>query len=202
MAGAKTRSARRLLALVATAACVIAALAPQACVIAQPSGDVPRLPESRPTIVHASLVPSASAVLTHFPAVFIVPVELVDPQAPFFYSTFVDYNPLTGDGLVGNTPAQSKYENTPGRIRVLNLAIPEPLELDRCHVIEVVVALQLKSNDSRNAHTPDDLPGGGPGGDIATWFYNPNGDLGGCPALDAGIDASLDAADASEGGTQ
>ena len=201
MAGAKTRSARRLLALVATAACVIAALAPQACVIAQPSGDVPRLPESRPTIVHASLVPSTSAVLTHFPAVFIVPVELVDPQAPFFYSTFVDYNPLTGDGLVGNTPAPSGYDNAPGRIRILNLAIPEPLDLDRCHVIEVVVALKLKSNDSRNAHTPDDLAGGGPGGDIATWFYNPSGDPGGCPSLDAGIDAPV-GTDAAEGGTQ
>ena len=40
--------------------------------------------------------------------------------------------------------------------------------------------------DPKNAHTPAE-----PGGDIATWFYNPNGDLGGCPALDAGIDAPI-----------
>jgi len=64
--------------------------------------------------------------------------------------------------------------------------------------VEVVVALRLSSQvDARNSHTPAE-----PGGDIATWFYNPSGDLNGCPALDAGIDAALDAGDASEGGTQ
>ncbi len=197
MRGTRTRAARRLLVLVAIAACGAAALAQQACVIAQPSGEVPRLPSSRPTIVHSAVVPPGSAVLTRFPAVFIVPVELVDPTAEFQYATFVDYNPLTGDFLVDG-PRTSSFEaaNTTGRTRVLEIAIPEPSEPDRCHVIEVVVALRLNaSSPSKNAHTPDP-----PGGDIVYWFYNPSGDPGGCPSLDAGIDARV--ADAGESGAQ
>ena len=64
-------------------------------------------------------------------------------------------------------------------------------------MIEVVIALRFSSeNDSKGVHTPAE-----PGGDIATWFFSPNGDLAGCPSLDAGIDASFDA-DAREGGVQ
>jgi hypothetical protein len=55
--------------------------------------------------------------------------------------------------------------------------------LDRCHVVEIVVALRLNSvKDPKNAHTPDD-----PGGDSVTWFFSPSGDFAGCPVLDAGI---------------
>ena len=198
------RFGRRILsafpAVVVVGACMATFLVQDACILAQPSGELPRIPESRPTIVHASVVPSTSSVLTHFPSTFIVPVELADPNLEFAYSEFIDYNPLTGEGLV-EAPRHSVYEasnntsNTIGRTRTLTIAIPPPLETDRCHTIEVVVALRLKSEtDPKNAHTPDER-----GGDVATWFYNPNGDLGGCPTLDAGIDASSDA-DASEGG--
>jgi hypothetical protein len=170
-----------------------------ACILAQPSGEIPRIPETRPTILHASLVPSTTSVLTRFPSTFIVPVELADPTVRIVYSAFVDYSPLgNGDGLV-DTPGHSDFEpsNTQGRIRTLNVLIPEPTDTDRCHKIEIVVALRLLAEtDPRTAHTPDE-----PGGDIATWFYNPSGDLGGCPALDAGIDAGADA-DAGEGGVQ
>lgn len=189
-------------ARLATAAVLIACTAvlvvEDACVIAEPPGELPRIPESRPTILHASVVPTTSAVLTRFPAVFIVPVELSDPTVDFSYAAFIDYNPLTGDGLVV-PPDRSRFEASNaggGRTRILTILIPEPAELDRCHVIEVIVALRLGENDPKNAHTP--LP---PGGDIATWFYNPNGDLGGCPSLDAGIDAPSDG-DAAESGPQ
>jgi hypothetical protein len=177
------------MAVTAVGTFVVTVAAQHACVIAQPSGDVPRLPEGRPTILHASVVPSTTAVLTHWPSVFIVPVELVDPTLPFYYAAFVDYNPLTGVGLVGQVN-NSVFDpsNTTGRVRTKDIAIAPPLDLDRCHVIEVIVALRLKSTtDSKNAHTPDE-----PGGDLVTWFYNPNGDVGGCPSLDAGIDASPD----------
>jgi hypothetical protein len=99
--------------------------------------------------------------------------------------------------VAGPSPNTFEADNglTTGRTRTLNVAIPAPADLDQCHRIEVVVALRLKSTtDSKNAHTPDT-----PGGDIVTWFYNPNGDLGGCPSLDAGIDASF-GGDAGEGG--
>jgi hypothetical protein len=181
-------------------ACVAVVVMQDACILAQPSGEIPRIPETRPTIVHSSLVPSTSSVLTRFPSTFIVPVELADPTVQVLYAAFVDYSPLGsgGTGLVDSV-VTSDFEpsNTAGRIRTLNVLIPEPTDTDRCHKIEVVVALHLVSAlDSRSAHTPVD-----PGGDIATWFYNPNGDLGGCPALDAGLDAATDA-EAGEGGVQ
>ncbi len=135
-----------------------------------------------------------------------MPVELADPTIEFRYASFIDYNPLTGDGLVEEA-ATSVYEvsnnssNTVGRTRTVTITIPQPLETDRCHTIEVVVALRLASDgdltgDPKLRHTPL-----APGGDIATWFYNPSGDPGGCPSLDAGIDAGMDA-DAQEGAAQ
>lgn len=190
----KALATRRLATVGGAALTAAALLGPQACVIAQPSGDVPRLPDSRPTIVHPSVVPSTSAVLTQFPTSFIVPVELVDPTAQFQYAAFIDYNPRgLGAGLVlGPTPSTFELANTTSRTRVLELALPQP-PLDRCHVIEVVVALRLNDLTPAGAHTPQE-----PGGDIVTWFYNPTGSPAGCPSLDAGIDAAV-ARDAEAG---
>ncbi|MBX3185406.1 MAG: hypothetical protein KF819_00260 [Labilithrix sp.] len=183
-----------ILASVSACACVLM----QACVLAEPSGDLPRLPPTRPTIIRGSVVPSASLVLATFPEVFIVPVELADPTQPFEYAAFIDYNAFTNAGMVVE-PTQSFYEpsNTQGRVRILNVPLTAPSELDRCHVIEIVVALRLESNkSSQTAHTPAE-----PGGDMVTWFYNPSGDPGGCPATDAGIDARADS-EGGEGGVQ
>lgn len=206
------RFGRRILsavpAVVVAGVCVTMLLVQHACILAQPSGELPRIPESRPTILRASAVPPTSAVLTRWPvdSTFLVPVELADPNVEFRAASFIDYNPLTGDGLVEER--KSVYEvsnsssNTVGRARTLTILIPEPAP-DRCHTIEVVVALHLASDtdltgDPKLRHTPL-----APGGDIATWFYNPKGDFGACPSLDAGIDAGMDAAsDASEGGAQ
>jgi hypothetical protein len=176
----------------------LAIVAQDACILAQPSGDLPRLPESRPNIVHSSLVPATSAVLTRFPSTLIVPVELNDPTVGLVYAAFVDYNPLTGNGLVGEIGHSQPEPNTVGRTRTLTINLPMTLEPDRCHVIEVVVALRLASElDFKLAHTPAE-----PGGDFASWLYNPNGDLLGCPSLDAGIDAPTGDGEAGEGGTQ
>jgi hypothetical protein len=165
-------------------ALVVVALSADACVIADPPTDLPQLPETRPTILRGSVVPSASAVLGRWPDKFVVPVELHDPRVTFWYAAFIDF-PGRGDGIDG-APTPSQYEpgsgSTRGRVRMLEIPISKPSS-DRCHVIEVVVALQLSAvTDPRNAHTP-----GEPGGDIVTWFYNPTGDLSGCPILDAGI---------------
>jgi hypothetical protein len=191
MKRAMARTIRRLLAL-ATASTFAAAVA--ACVLAQPSGDIPQLPASRPTIDHSSVVPSTATVLTTWPRTFNISVELVDPTAPFVYASFIDYNPLTGEGRVDG-PTVSAYEASKqaDRKRSLEIAIPAPADLQRCHVVEVVVALSLNTRDNKNAHTPDE-----PGGDLVAWFYNPNGDLGGCPSLDAGFGAPD--GDASDGG--
>jgi hypothetical protein len=181
-------------------ACALLVVAQDGCILAQPSGELPTIPETRPTILHASTVPSETSVLTRWPQgdTFIVPVELVDPTVRIVYAAFVDYDELRNEGLQGPPlPSDFQAANTVGRTRTLTVPITEP-DPGRCHKVEVVVALRLSSQvDARNSHTPAE-----PGGDIATWFYNPSGDLNGCPALDAGIDAALDAGDASEGGTQ
>jgi hypothetical protein len=201
MNGFAARKVRRIAALSAVGGvCLVVVLAQDACVLAAPSGDLPRPPDSRPTIVHSSLVPTTSAVLTAFPTTFSVPVELSDPTQTFVYAAFIDYNPLTGEGLV-DIPRESPpilAAGTAGRIRMTQVVIPAPTDLASCHKIEIVVALRLNARDGKNAHTPDE-----PGGDIATWFYNPGGDLAGCPSLDAGIEASIvDATEAGEGGAQ
>jgi hypothetical protein len=160
------------------------AVSTHACVIADPPSDLPGLPESRPVIVRGSVVPSAASVLGRWPGKFIVRVELADPRVRIYYSAFVDYNPATGEGITGESPVASDFEvaSTTGRVRTLEILIGEP-SLDRCHVVEVVVALRLKATtDPKNAHTPDE-----PGGDSVTWFFSPSGDLAGCPVLDAGI---------------
>ena len=196
------RTRRRILAAIPVVAAAFAGVtmivAQDACILAQPSGELPHLPETRPTILHASTVPSETSVVTRWPQTFIVPVELTDPTVRIVYAAFIDFDSLNNDGLV--VPAiGSNFEqaNTVGRTRTLTVVIPEP-DRGRCHKVEIVVALRLASeDDAKHSHTP-----AAPGGDISTWFYNPSGDLDGCPALDAGIDASPDAADASEGGTQ
>jgi len=199
----KPSSARRASPVLAAGAAIALLLGSQdACVLVEPSGDLPRIPATRPTIVRGSVVPSASLVLATFPAEVIVPVELSDPTLPFEYAAFIDYNSATGEGLVV-PPTKSIFEpsNTTSRTRILSVALTAPADLERCHVIEVVVALRLESDKSaQTSHTPTE-----PGGDIVTWFYNPRGEVGGCPALDAGIDSGRDAGadgDASEGGVQ
>lgn len=179
------RAARRRGTVASLTSLVTVGLLVEACVIADPPTDFPELPAMRPTIVRASVVPTPSRVIGRWPDRFIVPVELADPRATIWWSAFVDYNPDTGVGLDGQ-PTQSDYESTStlGRIRILEIPIstPTPPALDRCHVIEVVVALNLNTSDPKNAHTPLE-----PGGDIVTWFFNPSGDLAGCPTLDAGL---------------
>jgi hypothetical protein len=188
---------RALRGLSGAAVCALAAVAADGCIIAEPPDELPRVPRRRPVIIQGSLVPTNATVLGSFPDKFIVPVELSDPTATFQWSAFVDFNPLTGDGLFVVSESIFEPQNYDGRYRILEIPISPPPDIDRCHVIEVVVALQLAGTfDGRSAHTPLE-----PGGDSAVWFYSPTGDLRGCPVLDAGADAALLDGDA-EGGPQ
>jgi len=191
MTGGEALLVRRLASL------AVVVLLPGACIIAQPSGDVPRLPETRPTILHPSVVPSTSSIITRWPEFFKVPVELSNPTADFAYATFIDYNPLTGEGyLAGPTPISYDPQSLVTRVRNLDIAIAEPSELGRCHVVEVIVALRFRSStDFKNIHTPDE-----PGGDSVSWIYNPSGDVNGCPSFDGGIEASI--IDVGKGGAR
>ena len=191
------RSGRTLRLVGAAFALVATSLLVDACVIADPPTPLPQVPDGPPTILHSSVVPSTSSVLATWPTTFIVPVQLSNPRADVAWASFVDFNPVTGEGF--DNSQVSRWEPTQNGIRVLEIPITMP-SLDRCHVVEIVVALRLNTSSTQTAHTPEP-----PGGDIVTWFFSPFGDLAGCPVLDAGllplVDAGAGDGDAAEAGS-
>jgi hypothetical protein len=158
--------------------------AADACVITDPPGDFQGLPERPPTIIRSQVFPPATQIITRLPQLFLVPIELSDPQGRYYWAAFVDYNPAVDGAHVGSgfdlTGNGSRRQN-------LEIAIAESdAPPDRCHTIEIVVGIEPRDrSDARLIHTPEP-----PGGDSITWFYNPGGDPAGCPAMDAGIDAA------------
>ena len=197
MRGARALPLRRVLVAGIVLSAIGVMSTEVACVIAQPTDNVPSLPASRPVITSA--VPSTTMTLTSWPSSFTLSVELVDPTVEVKYSTFIDYNPITGDGYKGSYTSQLQSGTIPSdRIRTYSLTIPPPLDIERCHVIEIVVSLTYNFTDPRQAHSPPDPPGG----DNVAWFYAPGGDLTGCPALDAGIDATVIVDADAESGAQ
>jgi len=167
---------------------VVLLLAVTSCIIAEPGTDPPRATITRPHIVSTSLVPPLGAVLGQWPSKFVVPVELSDPTLPFGYVLFIDYDPSTGFANIPacnvNTFEAATLSN--GSLRVQEISAGPPPDPDRCHVIEVLVALSIECNQDANAaHSPPE-----PGGDSVTWIYSPTGTVAGCPTLDTGIDAS------------
>ncbi len=188
---------RRTVLVAATALALTSVAAHSACLLVDPGGDLPSIPRRRPFIVQSEVVPPASRVLGVFPEKLIVPVELADPKEPFVWAVFYDYNPLTGAGLEKRATSTFAPSNVVNGLRVEEIALAAPTELDQCHTIEVVVALS-SGLDGIAAHTPLD-----PGGDSVSWFYSPSGDLSGCPALDAGVDAAFVVREGgAEGGPQ
>lgn len=187
---------RRVTAWVASGATFALALVTSvSCLIAEPQTDLPTVPTFRPLVVRGSAVPPPNGVLGVYPEQLVVPIELVDPSVAFKWRVYVDYNPITGAGLeVDGTSAPS---GIPARIRTLEIQTVRRTDLDRCHVIEFIVARSfLGEFEGKNAHTPNE-PGEA---DSITWFYSPTGDLAGCPVLDAGLIPRLEAgADGADG---
>jgi hypothetical protein len=179
----RTRSSRHLSRIVALAALASAT----ACILADPGADVPRPAPQRPHIIRPSVVPASGAVLGTFPEKFIIPVELSDPTLPFWFAAFVDYDPNRDQpGTAECNIKQFDSAALTGQARIVEVSIPAPPDLDSCHVIEVIVALQIICDRGPNvAHSP-----GEPGADSVSWTYSPTGDLSGCPTLDAGLEAS------------
>ncbi len=192
-----SRRAQRMRVLRATSGtwALVAAVAASSCVIAESPSDLPVLPDFRPTILHGSTVPSSSAVLGAFPDKFVVPVELVDPTVPFDYRSYIDYNPITGEGNVQEASGTSLPSGVRARVRILEVGMTPPADLDRCHVIEVLVALRFRDTIGQSSHTPVE-----PGGDSVTWIYSPTGDLRGCPVLDAGLPPPVDGGPGGDAG--
>jgi hypothetical protein len=184
------RSRRRCGRIAGLAAIVVACVAP-ACLIAEPSSDIPRPAPQRPHIIRTSVAPSAGAVLATFPTTVTVPVELSDPTLTFQYTAFVDYDSATDTGWLGPSPtcpsSTFAQASVSGTARILTIDTEQKPDLTQCHVIEVLVALQLDcGRDANGAHSPPE-----PGGDSVTWFYSPSGDFSACASLDAGLEASV-----------
>ncbi|MFO0739725.1 MAG: hypothetical protein U0270_27755 [Labilithrix sp.] len=165
-----------------------------ACVIADPPTELPTAPALRPIILRATAVPPTTGVITSWPDRFIIQVQLSDARETIYASYYVDYNPATDEGYVDTIPSTpSSGTNDP--VRQIEFAIAEPSR-DGCHTVEVVVARVF----SRSQHTPASADDG----DTITWFYSPNGDLAGCPVVDAGLSpdaAALSALDGGDGGS-
>jgi hypothetical protein len=169
-----------------------------ACLLIEAPADVPALPAFRPFIRHAEVVPAASRVLTAFPERFLVPVDLVDPTVTIQWRAYIDFEPVRGEGLVARGTSGREQNLPAGAGRLLSIAVPTPLDLDRCHTVSILVANRFVGNITGvTAHLPEP-----PGGDSISWLVNPSGDPQGCPQvvidvpLDAGTDAdaSMDAA--------
>jgi hypothetical protein len=195
----------RLRGRVVVIATVAAACAAVACVLADPPPDLPAESQLHPVVVQSAVFPPTTQVLVELPpSGFVVPVQLFDPDTPFEYEVFVDFDPSA-------TPPQSP-------VIAVTVAPPFPLDggvdlvdfdltpyfagLDPsvCHEIDFVVALGFTAT---SPHTPDSR-----GGDGVLWFYDASGGLGGCPGVEGGVvdtgtgDARADAndGDAAEGG--
>lgn len=133
----------------------------------------------RPVIVHGSAVPPVSRVLTRLPTEFEVPVELLDPSRSFDWRVYVDYDRVFG---LAPPPAEedtSMGDAKGGSVRTIRFRVsPDSLPLVvTCHSIEFVVAYKFLGT----SRLPD-----AQGSDSLVWWFNPNGDLGGCPAVEGG----------------
>jgi hypothetical protein len=159
-----------------------------ACVIAEPPADLPAVPTGRPNILSSNVTPPNTGVLTRWPSTFFVPVELTDARQTFYLAAYVDYNPITGEGLQA-VPFDSPV--APGHSgrqqRTVAVQIPAPIA-EGCHTVEMIVAFSLQDvtgglNDRRASHTAARLDDG----DSITWYYSTNGDPSGCALIDAGL---------------
>jgi hypothetical protein len=167
--------------LAACAASAIACAWSVVACIAAPPPELPKLPAHRPTIVHGSVAPPPTQILTALPDEFLVPVELVDPSQTFHYNVFVDYDLFNNPQAVYQSPEQAADPNAANGIDLVTFSLSSTqsaLDPSYCHVIEMVVANKFTST---SPHTPDSV-----GGDSVSWFYSPGGNPAGCPQYDAG----------------
>lgn len=183
------RPKTRLALALATVASAGAAVA--ACVLADPPPIVNPPPPIAPHILTESVSPPLNRKILDAPGgqlTFSVPVQ-VDPDQPFKYRWLLDQDPngdprtggLLGSGtddggVLGTTPADS------GSVAIRNIPFNlSSIDFSKCHTITVVVAQEFTSGVLASPAYP-------PGGDLATWFYEPVDDCNsfdGAPPVDA-----------------
>lgn len=172
------------------------------CLIAESPADFPNQPEERPTIVTDLVIPTTTAVLGSMPGQFLVPVKLLDPTQTIWWQVFVDFDP--GDtnqdaralARGTSTPGEEDVDPTDPRsgLRRVTFSLPV-LDPAICHTIEFVTASgEFPRGVAVDARSVDPLQS-----DSVTWFFNPAGDLAGCPTADAPVPPVPDAGTTTEG---
>ena len=159
------RAAGRVTLLAASAAAVRLVAS---CVIADPPSE-PLPPPSSATIVQGALSPLSGEII-EWPSEFYVPVQLGAPSDSFSWGIYVDY-PTNPTPLQNGTSVQG---NSDSLIRAIEVTVTAPVTR-QCHTVQFFTQI----NNVNFAP--------GPGGDEATWVYNPSGATGACPVYDAGI---------------
>ena len=154
---------------VAAAGCVATVVAAFYACVTVPPPDVATTSAHPPVIDHSAVVPPEATTLTAWPATVAIPIELFDPDEPFEYEVFVDYEPTVTSGPdLGPIAVQAPPDALDGGVLLLEVVTPgNPLD-GLCHKLEVDVAHSFSS-----VHTPDSV-----GGDSVWWWYGPHG----CPS--------------------
>jgi hypothetical protein len=203
----RARLLRRRFFFAAAALSLALVLALAACIIADPPTDLPRPTPRKPTIIRSTAVPPDTRVLGTFPDAtqgqgFHVEVE-ADPTSQLSWSLYLDYDPLTNNGLIGQDSIPVDLSSQDAGIREVNMVPRRPVQPDPtlCHVVEGIVTLpQQRGSTSPHAYDPAT-------GDSIVWFYSPTGDLSGCPIFTGGLDGAFrdvqpDALAIGDGGTE
>lgn len=168
-----------------------------ACVLADPP-PITSVALERPRIDYGAASPPLDQKILAPPASvaslsFVVPVE-VAPDQQFQWRVFVDLDPTgapvdavkrgTDDGGALALPPDAGDSD---RMLTFSLSSSDGIDFSVCHHFTIVVALAFKDGTFAEPVTP-------PGGDLATWFYEPVADCtlfdGGPPIgpLDGGVD--------------
>jgi hypothetical protein len=186
--GSRTR--RRL---AACAGSVVFAGVVGACIVADPPPSIPPPSPHHPSILHGSVVPPPTKIITQSQGniSLVVPVELTDPTSAFEWHLFKDFDPVSNPLPFAGARLDGDPTAVDAGVRFIDFSFPgdDPALPTKCHVLEFIVALAFSPE---SPHTPDAY-----GGDSVVWFYNPSGDPAGCPATDT---SGLDGAFPTEGG--
>jgi len=168
-----------------------------ACVLADPPPLQELPPPMRPVINHLGASPPLGEVIglqpdNAPPMPFSVPIQ-VDPNETFQWRVFIDLH-----RTLSSPPALLKFSfdqgvgGDGGTTVTFDINFAADLDPTTCHTIDFVVA-NLFINDTTFAADPQDPPGG----DSASWIYEP---VGNCNVYDAGPmpEAGPDASDGSD----
>lgn len=179
---------RTLLSTLATATIALVA-----CVLVEPPQELPVPAPRRPVIVQTSLQPPArlDQPITDLDTTLVAYVD-AEPTKTLNYRVWIDYG---GDQAVQNCPDGCfKPPDANGNTRrlieipLVPLAVGDPRF---CHTITLFVAYDFIEGSQTPAGDSD----------YVTWYYRPNGNLGSCIGVEAGVpDAAVP--DASDGAVE